>query len=156
MTQYDQNHSKEVWNIFKLYWIQSTSEENTEHMTGKVMWWCRSHLSRQVWGKAANPLHIFQRFQLQCFRVNSVFLLEHCVSQSPFCFLTLAFSSWGVLYRRPLGFGPIAKPIRLECVQHGQLKSLAEEGRVFRCVCFEVSINQQIQHQCAGWRLWPF
>lgn len=101
----------------------------------------RCYLSRQVWGKAANPLH----------------MLVLGGSASPLwvslsrCFLRLLFSTRRVLYRHPLGFGPTAKPIRLECC--GSLGVAA--GRA----CFQdwaavwVSLVQQVQqHRGAGCR----
>lgn len=81
-----------------------------------------THLSRQVWGKAANPLHIFQQFQLCPFR--RVFLLS--LSPIPCCFLRLLFCTWRVLCGHPLGFGPTAN--QSDWNVHSSV-SAVEEGR---------------------------
>lgn len=70
----------------------------------------------QVWGKAANPLHIVQRFLVAVRKKEVSFPVSTLCVSEPLLLLTLTLSTWGVLYRRPLGFGPAAKPIRLECV----------------------------------------
>lgn len=84
-----------------------------------------THLSRQVWGKAANPLHIFQRFQLRLLSRVSL-LSAHSDPRIPCCFLRLLSCTWRVLYRHPLGFGPAANQSGWNV--HSSV-SAAEEGR---------------------------
>lgn len=75
--------------------------------------------------------------------MRSVLLLAYSESQTPFCSLGLAFSTWRVLYRHPLGFGPTAN--QSDWNVHRTV-SVAEEGRDLRSErLFEVYINQHIQ-----------
>lgn len=68
--------------------------------------------------------------------------------------LTLAFSSRGALYRRPLGRRPAAKPIRPECVQHGQPRVPNQErvGLCFTCLPSRFKWTEQIPDASAGCR----
>lgn len=113
-----------------------------------------SHLSRQVWGKAANPLHMFQRSQLQHLRVNSVFF-------KPTVSLRVLFPFWVWLSAHGEFYTDILRAWGQQLSQSDwnvySTLSVAEEGWVFKNEwLFEVSINQQVQHQCAGCRLGPF
>lgn len=81
----------------------------------------------------------------------SVVLLVRCESHCPVCFLRLLFSTRRVLYRHPLGFGPTAKPIRLECC--GSLGVAAWRACFQDWAAVWVSLVQQVQqHRGAGCR----
>lgn len=115
------------------------------------MGWGRCYLSRQVCGKAANPLHIL--INLQSFKEKSDFFLVRCESHCPVCFLSLLFSTRRVLYGHPLGSGPAAKPIRLECCS--RLSVVAGRACFQTWMAVWVSLIPQVQqHRCAGCRVY--
>lgn len=79
-------------------------------------------------------------------------LLVRCESHCPVCFLSLLFSTRRVLYGHPLGFGPTAKPIRLECCS--SLGVAAGKACFQTWMAVWVSLIQQLQqHRCAGCRV---
>lgn len=117
--------------------------------------WCNSYCTFQCsFGVRLLILYTLSSTFGRSTSENRVFLFARCVSLSSFCCLTLALSTWGVLYRRPLGFGPTAKPIRLECVGHRRLRILAEEGRDFRCdwlFALKFQLSSLLRNRAGNW-----
>lgn len=74
------------------------------------------------------------------FSRNTLSLPAVCEPPIPFCFLRLAFSTWRVLYRHPLGFGPTANQSGWNV--HSSV-SVAEEGRdLTGCLKFTFTVTR--------------